>query len=76
MFFFLPFLLQALKFEEASNLKSLIKILRESDIICSDTTKALSDTETGSITNVMPDLGDPIVQEFILKLLFRDDFKM
>jgi hypothetical protein len=64
----------ALRFEEPTSLMAVFKILRENEIICSDTT-APSNTENNGVNNIMPDLSDPIVQEFVLKLLFREDFK-
>ena len=59
----------ALRFEEPASLEAIFKILVDNGVVCKDTAAA-SITDSGSISNIMPDLGDPIVQEFILKLLF------
>ena len=64
----------ALRFEEPASLKAIFKILAENEIPCADKL-APSNTDSCNITNIMPDLSDPIIQEFILKLLFREDFK-
>ena len=64
----------ALRFEEPVSLTAVFKILRDNEIICADAT-APSCTDSGGLNNIMPDLSDPVVQEFVLKLLFREDFK-
>ena len=65
----------ALRFEEPNSLKAVIKILAENEVVCTDKVSP-SNHDDGSISNIMPDLSDPVVQEFILKLLFREDFKV
>ena len=64
----------ALRFEEPASLIAIFKILVENEIPCADKL-APSNADGCNITNIMPDLSDPIIQEFVLKLLFREDFK-
>ena len=64
----------ALRFEEPVSLTAVFKILRDNEIVCADAT-APSSNDSGGLNNIMPDLSDPVVQEFVLKLLFREDFK-
>ena len=64
----------ALKFDEPLSLTALFKIIGDNEIICADAT-APSKPDSSGMNNIMPDLSDPVVQEFVLKLLFREDFK-
>lgn len=64
----------ALRFEEPASMTAIFKILIDNEIPCSDKV-APSNTDSCNVANIMPDLGDPIIQEYILKLLFREDFK-
>lgn len=64
----------AVRFEEPASLMAVFKILAENGVKCSDKV-APSNADNGYSMNIMPDLGDPVVQEFVLQLLFREDFK-
>ena len=60
----------ALKFDTPASLQSTFRNLREIEIPCTDVSAPSSATSATS----MPDLSDPNVQEFVLQLLFREDF--
>lgn len=64
----------ALRFEEPISLRAVTKVLADNEVVCVDVS-APSNPESSGVSNIMPDLGDPVVQEFVLKLLFREDFK-
>ena len=59
------------KFNEPSHLIQVFKLLKDNDILVSDVN---GNNSSSANAHVMPDLGDPIVQEFVLQLLFREDF--
>ena len=59
-----------LQFEEPNILQSVLKLMKSSDLNCIDIDSSGSTASRG----LMPDLSDPIVQEYVIKLLFRSDF--
>ena len=62
------------KFHEPSHLIQVFKLLKDNDILVSDVSDGTGNSSSTTNTHIMPDLGDPIVQEFVLQLLFREDF--
>ena len=62
------------KFNEPAHLIQAFKLLKNHEILVSDVSDGNGNSSSGANTHLMPDLGDPIVQEFVLQLLFREDF--
>lgn len=58
----------AVRFEEPAQLQTVAKLLHEHGVICKD-------AAASAPVSTMPDLSDPVVQEFVLQLLFREDFE-
>jgi hypothetical protein len=59
----------AVRFADPAALQSVVKLLHDSGVTCTEAAAS----PTGAAA--MPDLTDPVVQEFVLQLLFREDFE-